>query len=525
MANKNLFRSLRGKLAPKADAVNEAGGLAYQMEPRHALAQLAATGCLNATFYATAEQQLDGVLALALDVDPLFVAKTAVFARQKGAMKDLPALLLAVLAVRDLRLLRAAFPLVVDSAKMLRNFVQIVRSGVVGRKSLGTVPKTLVRDWLAARGDDELFRGAVGADPSLADVVRMVHPKPATAARAALYAYLIGRRHDDAALPELVQSFERFKQSPTEVEVPDVPHQMLTALPLDVDGWTAIARHASWQTTRMNLSTFARHGVFEVEGMTELVAARLRMRTLVRRSRVMPYQLLVAYRTAASQVPLAVREALQDAMEHAIANVPAIDGKVVVCPDISGSMQSPVTGVRKGATTAVRCIDVAALVAAALLRRNPDATVLPFESKVCEVTMNPRDSVMTNAEKLASLPSGGTNCSAPLRWLNHRGAKADLVVMVSDNESWVDSPVHGRFGGSPTATMKEWEALRARCPQAKLVCIDIQPYVTTQGKERPDIWNVGGFSDQVFDLLGEVAAGATEPGAWVRRIEAVELAA
>lgn len=525
MANKSLFRSLPGKLAPRANAVNEAGGLAYEMEPRHALAQLAATGCLNATFYATAEQQLDDVLALASEVDPLFVAKAAVFARQKGAMKDLPALLLAILTVRDLDLLRSAFPLVVDSPKMLRNFMQIVRSGVVGRKSLGTVPKALVREWLATRADDEIFRAAVGADPSLADIVKMVHPKPATAARAALYAYLIGRAYDAAALPELVQAFERFKLAPTELEVPDVPFQMLTALPLDREAWAAIARRASWQATRMNLSTFARHGVFEIVGMEELIANRLRDPVLVARARVMPYQLLVAYRSAASQLPLTVREALQDAMEHAIGNVPVIPGKVVVCPDVSGSMHSPVTGTRKGASTAVRCIDVAALVAATILRRNPTATVLPFESRVCEVTLNPRDSVMTNAERLAALPAGGTNCSAPLRWLNERGVAADLVVLVSDTESWVDSPAHGRFGGSATATMEEWEALRTRCREAKLVCIDIQPYVTTQAKERRDIVNVGGFSDQVFDLLGDVVIGSAEAGCWVQRIEAVELVA
>ena len=104
-------------------------------------------------------------------------------------------------------------------------------------------------------------------------------------------------------------------------------------------------------------------------------------------------------------------------------------------------MHSPVTGHRTGATTAVRCIDVAALVAAAVLRKNPRAEVIPFESNVVEVRLNPRDSVMTNAEKLAKLPCGGTNCSAPLAFLNQRTAKGDLVIYVSDNESWIDTPV------------------------------------------------------------------------------------
>jgi len=93
MANKNLFKTIVGMLSPKADIVNEAGGLAYKLSPKQALAQYAATGCFNHTFYADAGEQLDKVLALANEVEPEFVAKTAVFAREKGHMKDMPALL------------------------------------------------------------------------------------------------------------------------------------------------------------------------------------------------------------------------------------------------------------------------------------------------------------------------------------------------------------------------------------------------------------------------------------------------
>ena len=39
MANKFLFASLTNRL-PRANAVNEAGGRAYKLEPKHALAQV-----------------------------------------------------------------------------------------------------------------------------------------------------------------------------------------------------------------------------------------------------------------------------------------------------------------------------------------------------------------------------------------------------------------------------------------------------------------------------------------------------
>src|SRR5207237_1326368 len=59
MASKSVFKSYRGKLVPRATAVNEAGGPAYALPPKGALAQYIATGCLNATFYAGGEAQLD----------------------------------------------------------------------------------------------------------------------------------------------------------------------------------------------------------------------------------------------------------------------------------------------------------------------------------------------------------------------------------------------------------------------------------------------------------------------------------
>jgi 60 kDa SS-A/Ro ribonucleoprotein len=205
-------------------------------------------------------------------------------------------------------------------------------------------------------------------------------------------------------------------------------------------------------------------------------------------------------------------------MEVAIVNVPTIEGTVVVCPDVSGSMSSPVTGRRAGSATSVRCIDVAALVAAAVLRRNPSAAVLPFEQAVVPLQLNSRDSVMTNAERLASIGGGRTNCSAPVGLLNSAKRKADLVIFVSDNESWVDQ---GRDRG--TALMAEWSQFRRRNPSARLVCIDIQPNETTQATEREDILNIGGFSDQVFEVISTFASGRLQPNHWIGCLEAIEV--
>jgi 60 kDa SS-A/Ro ribonucleoprotein len=71
--------------------------------------------------------------------------------------------------------------------------------------------------------------------------------------------------------------------------------------------------------------------------------------------------------------------------------------------------------------------------------------------------------------------------------------------------------------------MREWNAFKQRNPNARLACIDVQPYRTVQAVEREDILNVGGFSDQVFDVISEFARGQLNADHWIGVIESVAL--
>ena len=164
------------------------------------------------------------------------------------------------------------------------------------------------------------------------------------------------------------------------------------------------------------------------------------------------------------------------------------------------------------------CIQVAALATAAIVRANRNALVLPFAEKVKEIEINARDSVMTNAAKLAALGGGGTSCSAPLKLMIERRERADLVVLVSDNQSWVDNRPTG-----PTETLRLWEEFKAKNAVAKLVCIDLQPNRNTQALEREDVLNVGGFSDEVFAVVQRFASGTLASDHWIGLIEGVEI--
>jgi 60 kDa SS-A/Ro ribonucleoprotein len=71
--------------------------------------------------------------------------------------------------------------------------------------------------------------------------------------------------------------------------------------------------------------------------------------------------------------------------------------------------------------------------------------------------------------------------------------------------------------------MQEWAKFKVRNPGARLVCIDVAPYGTTQACERGDVLNVGGFSDAVFDIVAAFAAGQLDAKHWVGEIESIPL--
>jgi 60 kDa SS-A/Ro ribonucleoprotein len=260
--------------------------------------------------------------------------------------------------------------------------------------------------------------------------------------------------------------------------------------------------------------------------MVDCVADRIADESEIRRSKQFPYQYFAAYLNADDDVPQKIKTALHKAAEIACGSVPELPGPVVIGLDTSGSMSSAVTGNRgRGSTSKMRCIDVAALFAAAILRRNPDSVVIPFDTSAYDAKIDPNDSILSIAEQLAKYGGGGTNCSLPLVAANQKYATRKFagVVLASDNESWVGT---GRYGS--TGVMTAWEAfianqrkLAGKDTRPKLVNIDLQPYQTVQACERTDILNIGGFSDSVFNVISAFLTDNNQR--FVAEVDAIEL--
>ena len=512
MASKTLFKTTN---TLPANTVNKAGGIAYSLSDKEALAQLVTTGCLNQTYYATADEQLDQIKSRCAKVDPEFLAKLAVYGRQNARMKDTPAYILAWLFGNGhTELVQSIFTKVVDDMKMLCNFVQIVRSGAAGRKSFGTLGKQLINDFITKKGDMELFRMNIGhSDPSFTDIIKMTHPKASNDSQNNMFKYILNKDFNLELLPPDVMQFEKFKKDST-LDIPSVDFRLLSNITMTEAQWCSVAESMGWTTLRMNLNTIGRHGVFNNKQTLSRVAAKLSDREAVLKSKVMPYQIMTAYLNA--ECPDKISNALQDAMEIATETVPSL-GDVAVCVDVSGSMSSPITGHRGTVTTKMNCLNIAALIASCLIRKNDDVKTVLFDGNAREMKLNSRDSVMTNSKIISAQLGGSTNCGAAIALMNQKNYTNKTVIMISDNESWCG--MDGRWG--QTGMRDHWNKYKARVKGAKLVLIDIQPGTTTQAQSDSSVLNIGSFNDSVWPVIQKFVNGETS--SFVAEIEKTSL--
>jgi 60 kDa SS-A/Ro ribonucleoprotein len=540
--NRKLFSSRNNlqRRTPATDTRNNAGGVAYSLSNQAALAQYAVTGTFQDTFYVGAKDHLKKVEQLAQGCPSDFIAKLAVYSRQHGRMKDMPAYLLAVLASRnETAIVKKVFPLVCNNSKVLFAFTRIIRSGAVGRTSFGTAIKRLIQDWITGRHPKSLYLASVGhSDPSMADVIKMVHPRPQTDEQSAMFKYLLGRDCDTSLLPADIQTFEQLKRGQT-AEIPDIPFRALTNCDLSTAQWKQIALNMPWNTLRQNLNMLARRGVYDDRGLVRNLAVKLADEEEVVANNAFPFELLATWKATKGQVPIELTNAIQEALEVSTRNVPSLPGDTLVAVDVSGSMcGSPVTG-NGGKPSIVTVVECAALIACSILRNNKTAMLVGFDSagsgrwhrrSRASVTLmdglygmehlNPFDSVMTNVEKM-NFNGGGTDCSLPFRFLLHKRQHVDNIIILSDYESWA---APARWGsGNAAATCNAWKEYSRKHRNTKLACVDLQPQDTNQVPDDSGrVVNIGGFSDTIWKPIGDFFARDANTN-FVEIIESTEI--
>ncbi len=232
---------------------------------------------------------------------------------------------------------------------------------------------------------------------------------------------------------------------------------------------------------------------------------------LIHKSRVLPFRFMTAYEEIAKAGLDDGNKALRAigrAMDKATANVPEFPGETLIAVDVSGSM----TGFGFGRSDGKRTpIENASVLAAAFVKRNPDAHVRLFDTAIDDEAIDTDTTVGAIAWNIRSRATGGgTNFDLVF----HKLRKSfDRILILSDMQAWISN---GWGSNPPTKALAEYERRTGAKP--KIFSFDLQGYGSMQfPKDR--IYQLAGFSEKVFDVLKLLEE---DPNALVSEIRKVE---
>ena len=194
---------------------------------------------------------------------------------------------------------------------------------------------------------------------------------------------------------------------------------------------------------------------------TARVVAALGDVEAMRRARVHPLGVLVALATyksghgargSLSWAPVAqVVDALDAAFYTAFGTVEPTGKRFLLALDVSGSMDSGNIAGLPGITPRVGAAAMALVTAAVEPQHHivgftangygggPSMHGRAYPAAITELAMSPRQRLDDVARYMRGLSMGGTDCALPMLYAMDRGIAADVVVIVTDNETWSGS--------------------------------------------------------------------------------------
>jgi hypothetical protein len=212
--------------------------------------------------------------------------------------------------------------------------------------------------------------------------------------------------------------------------------------PMDAAAWEAIIPSMGIFALVRNLRNFDQAGVSDE--VAEKVAATISDPAVVARSRMFPFRFWAAYKHTDS---LRWAHALEKALNHSLANVPALGGRTLILVDRSPSM-FPGYLFSTPNKSDIPLAEQAAVFGAALARRAAAPTLVEFGGQSRVIPVPKGGSILKLVEAFSS--SDGTDIpSAVARHFNGH----DRVVIVTDEQTrpgWLPSNMRSHGGRDAT---------------------------------------------------------------------------
>jgi hypothetical protein len=298
------------------------------------------------------------------------------------------------------------------------------------------------------------------------DVLNLVHaaPDPGKAWQGDLFQHALDRRHGNAeGIPESLKTLRRRAEimawpvedrrtmlqnhdlAPT-FEAAGMTWEALAGWlqgPMDAAAWEAIIPSMGVMALARNLRNFDEAGVSDA--VAAQICARFADAEEVARSRMFPFRWWAAYKHAPS---LRWAHALEQALNHSLANVPRLTGSTLILVDRSPSM-FPGYGFSTPNQSDISLAEQAAVFGSALALRAEKPTLVEFGGKSKQLDVPKAGSVLKLIEQYGQIDGTDIPTAVKKHWFAH-----DRIVIVTDEQTrpgWLPSNMYGHGGMRETA--------------------------------------------------------------------------
>lgn len=477
--------------------VNLAGGEAFKESPELELVSLLLTSFVEDKFYESAKTQLKRLATLVDVNEKKFVAQAAVYARTEFGMRSITHALFGELLtkVKGQAWLKKAITKGVYRPDDLLEITAYYLNKMGGDKypsgkrvGLPGALRKASKFILNKFNEYQLakYKGS-RSNIKMVDILNAVHAKP-TDANSKVFEKLVkgDLKSTETWEAKLSQAGQEVKEIKDETE----KEEKLKELKAD-----------AWKDLLMNkkLGYFAllrnlRNILTQSPEVVDEALKQLVDEVAIKKSLVFPFR----FKTAMNELGQVsdsrkVVQALSEALDKSLANVPKFDGKTLVVLDQSGSMSG-------------KPIEIGSIFGAVLYKAN-DADLMIFGSDAKYTNPNPLDTVSSIAKQLDNANLGGTNFHAIFQTANK---KYDRIVILSDMQGWMGYE-------NPT---KDFEAYKKRTGAEPFVySFDLNGYGSLQFPEK-NVFAIAGFSDKIFDVMKLLEQ---DKNALVNKIKQIEL--
>lgn len=491
----------------KRPVVNHEGAQAFRLTPELELYSAAVTTLLSDSFYEKADQRLARIQALVAAVDPVFVAKLAIYVRENMYLRSVPLVLLGELAKihNGDGLVGKAVGRVIqrpDEITELLAYYQLTNQRT-GPKKLNRLSKQMQKGLATAFNKFDAYQLAkYNKDTAvkLRDALFLVHPKPKDDNQQTVFTKLANGLMETAYTWETELSALGQARFTTEADKKAAVRNK----------WEKLIESGrlGYMATLRNLRNMLE---VDISGAhVERVCDLLTNEKVVRNAKQLPFRFLSAYRElkalSMGHVPL-VLEALEKAVYTSVANLRGFDHqtRVVVACDVSSSMQRPVS-----LRSNVLLYDIGLLMGM-LLQANCKHVLSGMFGDRWKTVALPSRQILANVDEFYRREGEvgySTNGYLVLDDLINRHYEADKVMLFTDTQLW-DST--NQLGAN--TLMTKWFDYKKLFPGASLYLFDLSGYGQVPLQlESNDVYLISGWSDKVFDVLQALEEGQTMLG-------------